>query len=82
LDGDFLNNITYSFETDIINKFEKSPIMNTDREGNISYVIPRYSGDWGNRVRGKWMRESITNTNPDKYFSISHIITKYRNSYS
>lgn len=56
----------------------------TDREGNIKYTIPRCNStdEYGNRMRGKYMLESITDSNPDKDSTISHIITKYRISYN
>ena len=73
------------FETDIVKKFYGANMEPyTDREGNIIYNIPRYTdGDgFGNRIRGKWMRVDINNTNPMEYFTLSHIITKFRQSYS
>nr|DAF66046.1 MAG TPA: hypothetical protein [Caudoviricetes sp.] len=33
-------------------------------------------------MRGKWMIETITDNNPTKNSSISHIITKFRQSYN
>ena len=73
------------FETDIVKKFygvNMEPY--TDREGNIIYNIPRYTDveEFGNRIRGKWMRVDINNTSPTEYFTLSHIITKFRQSYS
>lgn len=56
---------------------------NTDREGNIIYNVPRYGNeDYGNRLRGKWMKTDFSVTVPDETVSISHIITKFRQSYS
>lgn len=37
---------------------------------------------WGNRLRGKWMRVNFTAENPNEYTTISHVITKFRQSYS
>ena len=65
----------------------------TNREGNINYPIPRaqfnnltqsdiYNKWYGQRMRGKWMIETITDYNPTKNSSISHIITKFRQSYN
>jgi len=56
----------------------------TDREGNIIYNIPRYTNElgYGNRIRGKWLRVNIKNTDPTELSTISHIITKFRQSYS
>ena len=80
-----LNNTTMSFETDIVSKSYGSKMEPyTDREGNIIYNIPRYNGTngYGNRIRGKWMKVDINNTNPSELSTISHIITKFRQSYS
>jgi len=55
----------------------------TDREGNIIYNVPRYKNmPYGNRIRGKWMKVGIKNNNPSEYFTISHMITKFRQSFS
>lgn len=60
-------------------------LYNTDREGNIQYAIPRTNGninEYGGRVRGKWMLETLTDYNPTEESAISHIITKFRKSYN
>jgi len=76
-------NTTMSFETDILPETSQSIQPYTDREGNIIYNVPRFdSSEIGNRIRGKWMRVNITRNEPDRYFTISHIITKFRQSYS
>lgn len=61
----------------------------TNREHNICYTIPRESGEDPNykvtpqlRMRGKWMTVKITDAIPKQDFAISHIITKFRQSYS
>ena len=58
----------------------------TDREGIIIYNIPRQvkidNKYIGNRIRGKWMKVDITKKNPTDLFTISHVITKFRQSYS
>lgn len=54
----------------------------TDREGNVCFSIPRCSNNNIQRLRGKWMIESIMNNDPESYSSISHIITKFRQSYN
>lgn len=80
-----LNSTTFSFETDIMSKAAGSGMEpHTDREGNIIYNIPRYvQGDgYGNRMRGKWMLVNIETTDPAELFTISHVITKFRQSYS
>ena len=57
IDNFFYNKqFTSKFETDI-NSTTNRIEGNTSREGNIIYNIPRYGeNDWGNRLRGKWMR--------------------------
>jgi hypothetical protein len=76
------SNGTLSFETDI-NKTQNSIEAYTDREGNIIYNIPRFGdNDWGNRLRGKWMRVNMNYGTPTQYTTISHVITKFRQSYS
>lgn len=73
---------TLSFETDI-NKTQNSIEAYTDREGNIIYNIPRFGdNNWGNRLRGKWMRVNMNYITPTEYTTISHVITKFRQSYS
>lgn len=54
----------------------------TDREGNVCFSIPRCLNNNIQRLRGKWMIESIMNNDPESYNSISHIITKFRQSYN
>lgn len=73
---------TTSFETDI-NSTNNTIQPYTDREGNIIYNIPRFGqNDWGNRLRGKWMRSNFIFEMPTTFTTISHIITKFRQSYS
>lgn len=75
-------NGSLSFETDI-NSTTNEIQAYTDREGNIIYNIPRFgNGDWGNRLRGKWMRVNMNYGTPTEYTTISHVITKFRQSYS
>lgn len=78
------NKVKMAFETDIVNKTLADIDPYNDREGNITYVVPRYdNGDgFGNRIRGKWMKVNITRDNPIEYFTVSHIITKFRQSFS
>lgn len=79
-----LNKVKMAFETDIVEKTLADIEPYNDREGNITYAVPRYNGDlgYGNRIRGKWMKVNITNENPIDYFTVSHIITKFRQSFS
>lgn len=83
-DEHILDNTTFAFETDLVNKqYGESMEPYTDREGNIIYNIPRYQNmPYGNRIRGKWMKVNINNNNPSEYFTISHMITKFRQSFS
>lgn len=87
----YFTNKTYDFKTDIKHS-SLDPMYKTDREGNIVYDIPRAEKNsttqfdptkgYGDRMRGKWMVETITDTNPQPDYCISHIITKFRQSYS
>lgn len=53
----------------------------TNREGNICFPIPRCA-DGIRRLRGKWMIEEIWMEGSDNDHAISHIITKFRQSYN
>jgi hypothetical protein len=56
----YLNNFSTEFETDIIETNANRINGHTDREGNVIYNIPRYGeGEYGNRMRGKWLRTFI-----------------------
>lgn len=79
----------FSFATDSIPATTSAVISATsDREKNIQYAIPRYGNEqYGQRMRGKWMRVDITDADlsdsqNNKYYGISHVITKFRQSYS
>jgi hypothetical protein len=77
-------NVSISVETDL---YEKTGVninnIHTDREGNLLYAIPRFGNeDFGNRMRGKWMKVRIENEEPTDYSTLSHVITKFRQSYS
>ena len=79
----YLNNFSTEFETDIIETNTNRINGHTDREGNVIYNIPRYGeGEYGNRMRGKWLRTFIQKDIPNGLFTISHAITKLRQSYS
>ena len=95
-ESEFFKDKRYQFFTDLYNtSFEMETVFPqiTNREGNINYPIPRaqfnnltqsdiYNKWYGQRMRGKWMIETITDYNPTKNSSISHIITKFRQSYN
>lgn len=53
----------------------------TNREGNICFPIPRCM-DGIRRLRGKWMIEELLMDSNDNDHAISHIITKFRQSYN
>lgn len=78
------NNTTMTFETDLYTSTRlNQKDAYTDREGNIIYNIPRFGNEsYGNRLRGKWMKVEMKNENPGEYSTISHVITKFRQSFS
>lgn len=82
----FMHNKTFGFETDLHNNFSTDMMADTRvsaREGNIQYAVPRSNNEaYGNRMRGKWMRVTMTDNNPEYDYAISHIITKFRQSFS
>lgn len=80
----YLKNKKYTITTDICGTSENIALEGmTDREGNICYPIPRFANEeYGNRIRGKWMKVDIEDNAPNKDYCISHIITKFRQSYS
>ena len=77
----FFTNTQFEFQTDLNMAKSSEEDLATNREGNICYPIPRSSGDYGQRLRGKWMIEKIRHNVSDNY-SISHIITKFRQSFN
>ena len=86
LDQSFMSNKQFGFETDLYNKFSMAT-MNSSRisarEGNIQYAIPRANDlPYGNRMRGKWMHVTMIDNEPEYDYAISHIITKFRQSFS
>lgn len=73
----------FTFTTNIVNETQKNPTGYTDREGNVRYAVPRYAEeDYGNRIRGKWMKVDIEDRAPRYEHSISHVLTKFRQSFS
>lgn len=94
--GDRMDNKTLYFETDLnqasgLKEDEiKEAGVYTDREGNICYTIPREEDNIDTtvgrpmslRLRGKWMKVDIEDQSPQQDFAISHVITKFRQSYS
>lgn len=79
--NDFFKNVTCTFETDLNSSSTSEDDGITDREGNLLYAIPRMNNsEYGDRIRGKWMKVTINNSNPTKDFALSHVITKFRQS--
>lgn len=81
-DNSYMKDKQFSFTTNIIDTVQKNPDGCTDREGNVRYAIPRYAENYGNRMRGKWMKVDIEDYKPKYEHSISHILTKFRQSFS
>lgn len=79
----FLKGKQFTFSTNIMDENQINPEGYTDREGNVRYAIPRESNvEYGSRIRGKWLKVGIQDNTPDYNSSISHIITKFRQSFS
>lgn len=80
-----LSPVQMAFETDIVSKtYGQFREPYTDREGNIIYSVPRHTNElgYGCRIRGKWMRVAINNDQPTELFTLSHVVTKFRQSFS
>lgn len=83
IESKYLKTVSTIFETDIIDNNNNTIEGHTDREGNILYNVPRFgSEEYGNRMRGKWLRTFINKEQPDGFFTVSHAITKIRQSFS
>lgn len=78
------DNTQMYFETDTFSKvIGDMQDRYTDREGNIIYNVPRWGNEqYGNRMRGKWMLVDMYNNDPTEYSCLSHVITKFRQSFS
>ena len=93
---DFFNEKNISFMTDLSDTehyYDSVHTFLTDREGVISYPIPRvgfegntssdiYNEGYGQRLRGKWMVETYIDCNTSKESTINNFITKTRQSYN
>lgn len=78
----YTRNHNYTWTTDL-NTTSTDNLETTLREGNYRYSIPRHGNEeYGNRMRGKYMICSITDTDPHTDSSLSYIITKFRTSWS
>lgn len=81
----FMQNKMFEFTTNLDeSSYEQSNNeIITDREGNICYTIPRSNDrSYGNRLRGKWLKVTMTDFNPKEDYAISHILTKFRQSFN
>lgn len=76
------HNYTWSTETDSTSSDLADDI--TTREHNYRYSIPRSNHDelYGNRMRGKYLKCTITDNAPNTNIATQYIITKYRTSWS
>ena len=93
---DFFNEKNISFMTDLSDTehyYDDVHTFLTDREGVISYPIPRvgfegktssdiYNEGYGQRLRGKWMVETYIDSSTSKESTINNFITKTRQSYN
>lgn len=92
----FFDTKNISFMTDLSDTehyYDNVHTFLTDREGVISYPIPRvgfegktstdiYTKGYGQRLRGKWMVETYSDYNTSKESTINNFITKTRQSYN
>lgn len=72
-----------NFDCNLYTDLDRAGIVDeyTNREGNICFPIPRCA-DGIRRLRGKWMIEEILMNSNNGDHAISHIITKFRQSYN
>lgn len=78
----FIDTKQFTFSTNISDS-TKANIQYSTREGNIEYTVPRVDNAvYGNRQRGKWMCVEIKDKAYNTNLAISHIITKFRQSFS
>lgn len=52
------------------------------REGEFKYALPRWEGDYGERIRGKWLVQDMVTLEPESDIAIAQILTKVRTSFS
>ena len=77
----FSQHSNFQFNTNISNQITTCQVLTTSREGNLRYSIPREQcADYGNRMRGKWLKVSIM-LDGNIENAISHVITKFRQSF-
>ena len=72
-----------NFDCNLYTDLDRAGIVDeyTNREGNICFPIPRCA-DGIRRLRGKWMIEEMLMNSNNGDHAISHIITKFRQSYN
>lgn len=83
--NNFMNEKIFTFSTSMYDETSvgQNEMSISDRECNIQYVIPRYkNAEYGNRLRGKWMKVRIEDSNPKEDYVISNIVTNTRISFS
>ena len=74
-----LSNIKITFKTPLDQTGSLQPGDITNRERSYRFAIPRDNNSaYGGRLRGKTMQCELTSSSSSKYFSLQHIITKYR----
>ena len=79
--NDFSENVNFAFGTNLEDMNYSGTVNTTSREGNIQYAIPRSDNAiYGQRMRGKWLKVKINN-NGKMTEAISHIMTKFRQSF-
>lgn len=79
--NDFSHHTEFTYNTNLDDMYYNGKIESTSREGNLQYSIPRSNNaDYGQRMRGKWLKVKIDNDGKITN-SISHIITKFRQSF-
>ena len=77
-------NMTRKYFTDIHEEqdFTSSNDIMSNREGEFEYALPRWNGDYGERMRGKWLVQDMISNVPKSDIAISQILTKVRTSFS
>jgi len=76
LNGKFdkqFENMTRKYFTDIHDEqeFTGSGDIMSNREGEFEYALPRWDGDYGERIRGKWLVQDTISNNPKSDIAIS-----------
>ena len=66
-------NMTRKYFTDIHEEqdFTSSNDIMSNREGEFEYALPRWNGDYGERIRGKWLVQDMISNDPKSDIAIS-----------